>query len=124
MSLTGGSVRRVRREVRLAILDVWGVPVRLMTMGNESVDFSTRAVLANGIGEGGIFVANHVCGVGEVAVIAIFPFPYLNLFDRGVSSACACVPDESRLEEPDEVGFECRGSQHRGEYLVREDGMA
>jgi hypothetical protein len=32
MSLSGGSVRRVRREVRLVMLDECGVPVRLMTM--------------------------------------------------------------------------------------------
>jgi hypothetical protein len=36
MSLSGGSVRRVRREVRLAMVDVCGVPVRLMTMGRMS----------------------------------------------------------------------------------------
>jgi hypothetical protein len=36
MSLAGGSVRRVRRDVRLVMVDVWGVPVRLMTMGRMS----------------------------------------------------------------------------------------
>jgi hypothetical protein len=36
MSLSGGSVRRVRREVRLAMVDECGVPVRLMTMGRMS----------------------------------------------------------------------------------------
>jgi hypothetical protein len=36
MSLSGGSVRRVRREVRLAMVDECGVPVRLMTMGKMS----------------------------------------------------------------------------------------
>jgi hypothetical protein len=35
-SLSGGSVRRVRREVRLAMVDVCGVPVRLMKMGRMS----------------------------------------------------------------------------------------
>jgi hypothetical protein len=85
-------------------------------------NFSTRHVQANGIGEGGIFVVNYVCGVGEVVVSAIFLFPYLNMFDRGVPSASARVTDESRFEEPDEVGFVCWGSQHRGEYLVKEDG--
>ena len=35
-SLSGGSVRRVRREVRLAMVDECGVPVRLMTMGKMS----------------------------------------------------------------------------------------
>jgi hypothetical protein len=36
MSLSGGSVRRVTREVRLAMVDECGVPVRLMTMGRMS----------------------------------------------------------------------------------------
>jgi hypothetical protein len=79
--------------------------------------------MANGIGEGGL-VADHVCGVGEAVISFIFPFPYLNLLDRGVPSASVCVSDESRFEEPDKVGFMGGGSQHRGEYLIREDGMA
>jgi hypothetical protein len=33
MSYSGGYVRRVRREVRLVMVDECGVPVRLMTMG-------------------------------------------------------------------------------------------
>jgi hypothetical protein len=36
MSLSGGSVRRVSREVRLVMVDECGVPVRLMTMGRMS----------------------------------------------------------------------------------------
>jgi hypothetical protein len=36
MSLSGGSVRRVRREVRLMMMNECGVPVRLMTMGRMS----------------------------------------------------------------------------------------
>jgi hypothetical protein len=36
MSLSGGSVRRVRREVRVVMVDECGVPVRLMTMGRMS----------------------------------------------------------------------------------------
>jgi hypothetical protein len=36
MSLSRGSVRRVSREVRLAMVDECGVPVRLMTMGRMS----------------------------------------------------------------------------------------
>ena len=35
-SLSGGSVRAVRREVRLVIVEECGVPVRLMTMGRMS----------------------------------------------------------------------------------------
>jgi pyrroloquinoline quinone (PQQ) biosynthesis protein C len=33
MSLSGGSVRRVSREVRLAMMDECDVPLRLMTIG-------------------------------------------------------------------------------------------
>jgi hypothetical protein len=36
MNLSGGSVRRVRREGRLAMVDVCGVPVWFMTMGRMS----------------------------------------------------------------------------------------
>jgi hypothetical protein len=35
MSLSRGSVRRVRRDVRLVMLDECGVPVRFMTMGGR-----------------------------------------------------------------------------------------
>jgi hypothetical protein len=36
MSLSGGSVRRVSREVRLVMVDECGVSVRIMTMGRTS----------------------------------------------------------------------------------------
>jgi hypothetical protein len=36
MSLSGGYVRAVRREVRLVMVEECGVPVRLMTMGRMS----------------------------------------------------------------------------------------
>jgi hypothetical protein len=36
MSLSGGSVRAVSREVRLVTVDECGVPVRFMTMGRMS----------------------------------------------------------------------------------------
>jgi hypothetical protein len=65
-------------------------------------------VLSNGIGEGGIIIANRVCVVGEVVVCAVFPFPYPNLFNRGVTSSAVRVPDESRFKESDEVGL-CAG---------------
>jgi hypothetical protein len=45
----------------------------------KNVYFGIRPVLANSIGDGGIFVANHLCGVGEVMVRAVFPFPYLDI---------------------------------------------
>jgi hypothetical protein len=125
MSLSGESVRRVRVEKGGGASNVGCVGSARATRDyGKNVDFCTRPVLANGIGEGGIFVTNHVCGVGEVIVYAIFPFPCLNIFHRVVSSASVRVADEYRFEEPDEVGFVCRGSQHRGEYLVRKDGMA
>jgi hypothetical protein len=34
------------------------------------------------------------------------------------------VADKYRFEEPDQVGFVCRGLQHRGEYVFRVDGKA
>jgi hypothetical protein len=36
MSLSGGSMRSVSREVRLTMVEECGVPVRLMTMGRMS----------------------------------------------------------------------------------------
>jgi hypothetical protein len=78
----------------------------------KNVDLCTRPVSTNCIGEGGAFIANHLCGVGEVVVCAVLPFPHLTFFYRGVSSSSVRVCDESRFEEPDEVGFMCRGSKH------------
>jgi hypothetical protein len=52
MSLSGGSVRRVRREVRLVMVDECGVPVRLMTMGRMStaaLGHCRRMALARGV---------------------------------------------------------------------------
>jgi hypothetical protein len=52
MSLSFGSVRRVIREVRLATVDVWGVLVRLMTMGRMSTSVPSqcwRMALARGV---------------------------------------------------------------------------
>jgi hypothetical protein len=46
----------------------------------KNVDVSTRPLLANGNGEEGIFVVNHVCGVGEVVLSAKLPFPILIFF--------------------------------------------
>jgi hypothetical protein len=60
-------------------------------------------VLADGIGEGGVFDANNLSCVGEVVVRTILLFPYLNLFNRGVSAAAVCVTDVSRFEEADVV---------------------
>jgi hypothetical protein len=80
----------------------------------ENDDLSTRPVLANGIGEGSIFVANHVCGVGEVVVRAIFPFPSLNLFYWEVLSASFRVADKSGFEEHDEIRFVCRARNTEG----------
>jgi hypothetical protein len=75
----------------------------------KDVDFGTSPVLTNGIGEGGVFFASHLRCVGEVVVRAIFPSPYMNIFNRGVTAATVCVADESRFEKPDKVGFVCRG---------------
>ena len=74
MSLSGGSVRRVRREVRLVMVDECGVPVRLMTMGRVSTS-------ADGVCEGCVFGANQVGCLGEVVVRAILPLPDLNFLN-------------------------------------------
>jgi hypothetical protein len=44
-----------------------------------------------------------LCGVGEVVVCPKFPFPYLNIFIRGVTASSVRMSDESRFEKPDEV---------------------
>jgi hypothetical protein len=75
------------------------------------------------VGDRGIFVTNHVCGVGEVMVSAIFPFPNLNFLDRGIPSASVCVPDESRFEEPDKVLLVCQGSQATPRGVSRQKGL-
>ena len=46
---------------------------------------------------------------------AVFPFPYLNFFDRRVSTAAVVVANEARFEEAYEIGFMCRGTQLRRE---------
>jgi hypothetical protein len=37
ISLSGGSMHNVKREVRLVLVDVWGGSVRLVTMGRTSI---------------------------------------------------------------------------------------
>jgi hypothetical protein len=52
ISLSGGSVLRARREVRLAMVDECGVPVRLMTMGRMSTSVPgqwLRMAIARGV---------------------------------------------------------------------------
>jgi hypothetical protein len=52
MSLSRGSVQRVRREVRLIVVDESGVPVRLMTMRRMSTsvpDQCWRMTMARGV---------------------------------------------------------------------------
>jgi hypothetical protein len=56
MSLCGGSVRRVRREVRLVMVDGLGVHMRRMTIYGKDVEFGTWPVLSDGIGEGSVFI--------------------------------------------------------------------
>jgi hypothetical protein len=106
-------VRRVRREVRLVMIEECGVPVRLMTMGSMSTNVPGQWLLPYGIGEGGVFGTNHLGSVGQVVVRAILPFPYLNLIYRGVSAASVRVADVARFEESDKVGFVRGGSQRR-----------
>jgi hypothetical protein len=99
--------------VRLVIVDVRGVHVRLMTMGSMSTSAPSQGcemALARGV-----FIADHLCGVGEVIVCAVYLFPYPNRFTRGVASAAVRMSDEYRFEKSDEVGFVCGGSQRWGE---------
>jgi hypothetical protein len=87
------------------------------------VDLGTRLVLTNGIGEGGgVLIANQRCCVGEVVVCAIFPYPYLNLFNGGVASTAVRMSDDSRFEEPDKEGFVCGGRSIEGS--MSSGGMA
>jgi hypothetical protein len=72
-----------------------------------NAELGTWPMSSNGIGERGVVIAKQLCGVGEVVVSALFPFPYLDLFNSGVTSIAVRMPDESRFEEPDEVGFVC-----------------
>jgi hypothetical protein len=87
-------------------------------------------MLANGVGEGGIFVANQLSCVGNIVVSATFLIHYLNLFDRAVPSASVRVAYKSSFEEPCEVGFLFRGLNTEGgissrrvaRHEVRESG--
>jgi hypothetical protein len=91
--------------------------------GND-VDLCTWQVSADGIGERGVFDANHVSCVGEIVVRAVLPFSYLNLISRRVSAATVCVTDIARFGEADKVGFVRRGSQRGGDDLGGEDSRA
>jgi hypothetical protein len=66
----------------MVIVDVWGVLVWLVIMGSMSTSVPCHCcqmALARGVS-----IANPLCGVGEVVVRAIFPFPYLKKINRGV----------------------------------------
>jgi hypothetical protein len=65
----------------------------------------------NSVGEESVFIANVLCFVGEVVVIAIFPFPYLKLFNRGVTSSAVRMSNESSFEESNEVKFVSDGTK-------------
>jgi hypothetical protein len=66
MSLLGGSVRRVSREVRLVMVDECGGPLRLMTMGRMSTAVRSqcwRMALARGcICRGSFELCGRDCG--------------------------------------------------------------
>jgi hypothetical protein len=71
----------------------------------KDVDFGTWRVVSDGIGERGVFGTNQLGCLGEVVVRAVLPFPYMDLFNRGVSATTICVTDVSRFEESDKVGL-------------------
>jgi hypothetical protein len=105
MSLSGGSLRAVSREVRFVMVEECGVLVRLITMGRMST-----IVPGQWLRMASVFGMYEVCCLGEVAVRALLIFPCLNLFYGCVTAATVCVTDEARFEEADEVGFVCGGS--------------
>jgi hypothetical protein len=68
MSLSGGSVRRVRREVRLAMVEECGVPVRLMTMGMMSTSVSGQF---EGNLRGGFILHDEGVGILKVVIYTL-----------------------------------------------------
>ena len=72
-------------------------------------------MVSDGVCEGCVFGPNQAGCVGAVVVGAVFPLPYLNFFDRRVSTAAVVVANEARFEEAYEIGFMCRGTQRRRE---------
>jgi hypothetical protein len=67
----------------------------------------------------GVFIANQLCGVGEVVVRAVFPFPYLIFSNGGVKFTAVRMSDESMFYEPDEVGFVSGGVVVLRGYVFR-----
>jgi hypothetical protein len=61
ISLSGGSVRSVRREVRLVMVDVQGAGAT--HDDGDDVDLSICRVAAEGIGERGVFSKDELRGV-------------------------------------------------------------
>jgi hypothetical protein len=71
--LYGRSVRRVRSDVGLAIVDVWGAGATYDD--GKDVFPSTKPLLTEGIGEA-VYLSRINCAVlGEVVVSALFPLP-------------------------------------------------
>jgi hypothetical protein len=74
---------------------------------------------SGGVGKRGVFISDKLRGVRETTMCATLPFPYLNLFNRGVATSGVRVTDELGFEEVDEVGFVSVGSERGGEYYLR-----
>jgi hypothetical protein len=63
----------------------------------EDVNYGAMPLLTYGIGEGSVFGTTQMGCVGGLVVRAVFPFPYLNLFNREVPVATVRVAYESRF---------------------------
>jgi hypothetical protein len=84
------------------MVDVWGLLVRLITMGRVSiyVPGMLRRALARGV-----YCSMIRCATCEVIVGDAFPFSDLNQFRRGVAASGIRMSDVCGYEEADEVGF-------------------
>jgi hypothetical protein len=80
----------------------------------EDIYLGTRLVESEGVGKRGVFISDKLRGVMEVIVCAILPFPYFDLFNRGVATSGIRVADEHGFEESDEVEHVSEGSERGG----------
>jgi hypothetical protein len=91
LTLSWGSVPRVMSDVMLTIVDVCGVPVRLMTMGRISIsmhgEWCRRALVR------GVFATYELSGM--VIASALFSLANLDLLIRGIATTGVGVSNET-----------------------------
>jgi hypothetical protein len=91
----------------------------------EDVDVGTQPVSTESVGHRGVFaVTDEICGVREVSIGAVFPFPNLILSNGGVAAFVVRVSYESGFDEADEVRFVGGGWKRAGKMFVGEDSGA